>query len=116
MNPSSEQIIVSTTFELPKKNQKSSFKFFFSRTKTKSLPDKLISVPDSGLVAIPITVDPKAESVTITVSYFEKCQVDKAAITDQLEFLYKKKVIAFPLISADFHCHFVKDLVYIICC
>ena len=85
MNPSSEQIIVSTEVAIPDKIVvgKGFLSFFRRRwtTKKKSLPDKLFSVPNNGIVTIPVMIEePEAVEVKITVSNFKNYRADKVAV------------------------------------
>ncbi|GFO10653.1 Cd109 antigen-like [Plakobranchus ocellatus] len=71
VNPGAEQITVSTrvTIELPQDNTKTTLRPWLSnypQTQSINLADVLISVPDNGLVAIPVTVQPDARDVAIT--------------------------------------------------
>ena len=75
MNPSSEQITVSTavTVELPQPTKSTTttrpfFRPYYKPTKRINLPDVSLSVPSNGMVAIPVTVQSEATDVTITVS------------------------------------------------
>ncbi|GFO10659.1 Cd109 antigen-like [Plakobranchus ocellatus] len=67
VNPGAEQITVSTrvTIELPQDDTITT-RSNYPQTQSINLADVLISVPDNGLVAIPVTVQPDAKNVEIT--------------------------------------------------
>ncbi|KAK3764291.1 hypothetical protein RRG08_012456, partial [Elysia crispata] len=66
VNPSSEQIIVSTEVVIPDQYVKKFWARYWT-TKKKSLPDKLFSVPNNGMVTIPVMIEePEAVEVKIT--------------------------------------------------
>ena len=80
MNPSSEQIIVSTEVVIPDQYVKKYWARYWTRKK-KSLPDKLFSVPNNGMVTIPVMIEePEAVEVKITVSNFKNYRADKVAV------------------------------------
>ncbi|GFR97389.1 thioester-containing protein, partial [Elysia marginata] len=72
VNPGSEQITVSTrvTVEIPQPKtsttQSPIFRPYYPQTKSIYLPVVSISVPDNGMVAVPVTVQSDATNVQIT--------------------------------------------------
>ena len=80
MNPSSEQITVSTEVVLPDQYVKNFWAPYWT-AKKKSLPDNLFSVPNNGMITIPVMIEePEAVEVKITVSNFKNYRADKVAV------------------------------------
>ncbi|GFR94590.1 thioester-containing protein [Elysia marginata] len=72
VNPGSEKVTVSTTVLVPSPNfSKKQYRFSrrFRPVNYIDLPDVYISVPDNGLVSIPVTAQPNATRVIITAKF-----------------------------------------------